>query len=361
MLRPHLRDLAIHDMAAALAAGGVRRADYWAQALSVRMHRHGAFTWEDLALGRTMGAVLRRGFTFEPLLEPVGARTAEDGTRKDLFRLRSGEQIETVLLHNIKNSTLCISSQAGCALACAFCATGRLGLQRNLSAGEITESIVRVQQMSGHRIHDIVFMGQGEPLHNYDAVMTASANAHHQFGLLMSKKRITISTVGLTPQIRRFTAEAQPWRLHLSLHSAIQETREKIMPVAKVHPLPALLDAMRAYQATSGRPWVTLQYIALPELNMDDAHVEALRTELAGLRYILNVIPYNDVDAGLRPPTWAEVKDFTTRLRSLHCPVKIRYSGGKQEGMGCGQLSAEQIACGAPTGHLRAPAGIFTA
>ena len=117
---------------------------------------------------------------------------------------------------------------------------------------------------------------------------------------------------------------------------------------------------MREYQQVSGKPWVTLQYIALPDVNMDDDHVEALRHELEGLRYILNVIPYNDVDGSFRPPTWAEVKDFTTRLRSLECPVKIRYSGGKQVGMGCGQLSAEQVPTGAATGHLRAPAGIFT-
>ena len=360
MSMPHLRDIPIPTLADAFREAGVRRADYWAKTLAVRIHRHGRTTWDELELGRTMRHLLESSFRFGPLLEHVGERVAEDGTRKDLFRVHGGEVIETVLLHNIRNKTLCISSQAGCALACQFCATGRIGLKRNLSPGEITESIAIVQQLSGHRIHDIVFMGQGEPLHNYDGVMAASTNCHDQYGLLMSKKRITVSTVGLTPQIRRFTAERQPWRLHLSLHSAIQETREQIMPIAKVHQLGPLLDAMREYQEVSGKPWVTLQYIALPDINMDDEHVEALRRELEGLRYILNVIPYNDVDGSFRPPSWAEVKDFTTRLRSLECPVKIRYSGGKQVGMGCGQLSAEQVPTGAATGHLRAPAGIFT-
>lgn len=359
-MRPHLRDLPIEDLPAALAAAGLEPTASRARALALRVHRHGATTWEDLELGRRARECLERSFCFGPLLEHAGRRIAEDGTAKDLYRLRSGAIIETVLLRNPVARTLCVSSQAGCGQGCTFCATGRIGLMNNLSPGEITESIVRSQRLAGERISDVVFMGQGEPLQNYDAVMTASANINHDLGLCIGRGRITISTVGLTPRIRRFTRERQIWRLHLSLHSAIQETREALMPVAKRHPLPELLDAMREHQQELSRKWLTFQYVAIPGVNMDDDHVEALRTELRGLKCILNVIPWNETGAEYRPPTWAEVKQFTTRLRDLRCPVKIRYSGGKQSGMGCGQLSAEQIDVAATGGHLLAPAGIFT-
>ncbi|MDJ0523195.1 MAG: 23S rRNA (adenine(2503)-C(2))-methyltransferase RlmN [Planctomycetota bacterium] len=359
-MRPHLRDLPIPQLPAALADAGLERPAWWAQTLAVRMHRHGATSWEDLEIGRRTRTLLEARFRFGPLLEHVGERVAEDKTRKDLWRLGSGEIIETVLLRNKVGRTLCLSSQAGCGLGCTFCATGRIGLMRNMTAGEITESIVRTQDVSGHRVSDIVFMGQGEPLQNYDAVMTASGNVNHEHGMCLSRKRITVSTVGLIPQIRRFTEEERIWRLHLSLHSAIQETREQLMPIAKSNPLPELLDAMRAFQQRSGRRWITFQYVAIPGVNMDSAHIDALERELAGINYILNVIPWNETGVGYRAPTWAEVKRFTTALRRLECPVKIRYSGGKQEGMGCGQLSAEQVEVAASGGHLLAPPGIFT-
>jgi len=359
-MRPHLRDIALDDLEAAFAAAGIDRPGWWARTLAVRMHRHGATTWDGLGVGRRVRERLEAAFRFGPLLEHAGERVADDGTRKDLWRLGSGEVVETVFLRNRVARTLCVSSQAGCGLGCTFCATGRIGWKRNLTPGEITESIGRTQALSGHRVSDVVYMGQGEPLQNYDAVMVASANANHQHGLAISRKRITVSTVGLVPQIRRFTEEGRIWRLHLSLHSAIQATREQLIPVARSNPLPALLEAMREFQRRSGRRWVTLQYVAIPGVNMDAEHVAALARELVGLRYILNVIPWNETGVGYRAPSWAEVKQFTTALRALECPVKIRYSGGKQEGMGCGQLSAEQVEVAATGGHLLAPPGIFT-
>ena len=363
-MRPHLRDIPLARLPAALAEAGLRKPDFWARRLAVRIHQHGALTWEALAEDPEMGprvrAALEAHFRFGPLLEHAGARLASDLTRKDLWRLAGGEIVETVLLRNRKGRTLCISSQAGCGLGCTFCATGRIGLMKNLTPGEITESVLRAEALARERVSDIVFMGQGEPLHNYDAVMSAAAVFADEYGMRISKRRITVSTVGLTPQIRRFVAERRPWRLHLSLHAAIQETRERIMPVARTHPLPELLDAMRALQTELDRKWLTFQYVAIPDVNMDDAHVDAIGEALAGMRYILNVIPWNETGVGYRPPSWAEVKDFTTRLRRLDCPVKIRYSGGKQEGMGCGQLSAEQVEVAASGGHLLAPPGIFT-
>jgi 23S rRNA (adenine2503-C2)-methyltransferase len=196
--------------------------------------------------------------------------------------------------------------------------------------------------------------------------MTACENLNHRAGHGIARRRITVSTVGLPHAIRRMAEERRPWRLHVSLHSAIQETRERLIPAARQHRLPDLLDAVREHQRTMAVKWVTFQYVALPGVNMDQEHVDALGRELTGIRYILNVIPWNETglpaagETGFRAPTWDDVRAFTARLRALHCPVKVRYSAGKRDGMGCGQLAAETLAV-VPAGHMVAPPGIFTA
>ena len=363
MALPHLRDIPVTALGERLAAAGFENATRVAHVLGMSIHRDGAMNAEETPLGRERRALLAAAFDFEPLLTPAGVRRGADGaTRKYAFRLRSGEVIETVLIRHWDDHTLCVSSQAGCALGCSFCATGTMGLSRNLSAGEITEQVVRVQKDAGVRVTDVVFMGMGEPLHNYVPVMDACVNLNDRSGHGIARRRITVSTAGLVPGIRRFTADRQRWRLHLSLHSAVQRTRERIMPVARTHPLPELLDAMREHQRELALKWLTFQYVAIPDVNMDQEHVDALATELHGLRYILNVIPWNDTGASFRPPSWDEVRAFTGRLRALNCPVKVRYSAGKQDGMGCGQLSAETLAV-APAlagSHMAAAPGIFT-
>jgi 23S rRNA (adenine2503-C2)-methyltransferase len=357
-MRPHLRDFPIPAALRALHAAGA--AEPLARRIVTAVHQRGVTDWEGLDLSRAKLRPLQRAFRFGPLLDEGETACARDGTRKYLFRALSDHRaVEVVLVRNRNAVTLCLSSQAGCALGCSFCATARLGLERHLTAGEITEAKLRAENEAHVRVSDVVFMGQGEPLHNYEAVMDACTNLNHDLGPHISRKRITISTVGLTPQIRRYARERRRWRLHLSLHSAIQETRAALMPVARRHPLPELLDAMREYQRRCAVAWVTLQYVAIPGVNMDLRHVRALRERLAGLRHILNVIPYNDTGA-FRPPAWAEVKEFTTRLRALGCPVKVRYSAGKREGMGCGQLSAELVPIAPSFGHALAPPGIFT-
>ncbi len=357
---PHLRDIPTPALPAALAAAGVRAPGIVARDVALAIHKRGALRWEELPLGRDARRRVEARFRFGPLLgEPLAAQAA-DGTRKYVFAAADGAAVEAVLIRNLKAVTLCLSSQAGCALACGFCATGVLGLRRSLTAGEILESLARVEHDVRGRVSDVLFMGQGEPFHNYDAVMDACTTMNHPHGPSLSKKRISISTAGLTPQIRRFTEERKPWRLYLSLHSAVEETRRRLMPISRVHPLPDLLAAMREYQRESRVPWVTLQIVVLPGVNTDERHVEALREQLAGLKYILDVIPWNDTGGPFRAPTWAEVREFTDRLRRLGCPVKTRYSAGKQEGMGCGQLTAGLLAVEPKGGHIDAPWGIYT-
>jgi 23S rRNA (adenine2503-C2)-methyltransferase len=369
MDRPHLRDVPCSRLGDELAARGFENPAALGHRLGIAVHRDGALAWDELgpSVGRYVRARIADHFAFPQRLTGAQVRHGSDGaTRKYLFRVPGGEAVEFVLIRHWDDHTLCVSSQAGCAMGCTFCATGRLGLRRNLAPGEITEAVAHVQREAGVRITDIVFMGMGEPLHNYDAVMTACENLNHAAGHGIARKRITISTVGLVPAIRRMTRERTRWRLHVSLHSAVQETRERIVPLARVHPVPELMDAVREHQRELAVKWMTFQYVALPGVNMDQEHVDALGRELHGIRYILNVIPWNETgDAGdgggptLRAPTWDEVKDFTTKLRALRCPVKVRYSAGKQDGMGCGQLAAETLAV-TPAGHMLAPPGIFT-
>jgi 23S rRNA (adenine2503-C2)-methyltransferase len=361
---PHLRDLPAARLGEELAARGFLNAAARGHRLGIDVHREGALAWEDLAAhhGKDVRRELARHFDFAPRLSGMEVRHASDEhTRKYLFRVGGGEAVEFVLIRHWDDHTLCVSSQAGCAMGCTFCATGRLALRRNLAPGEITEALVRIQRDAGVRVTDVVFMGMGEPLHNYDAVMTACGNLNHAAGHGIARKRITVSTVGLVREIRRFTRERRPWRLHVSLHSAIQEVRERIVPSARTNPLPELLDAVREHQRELAVKWVTFQYVALPGVNLDAEHVAALGRELQGIRCILNVIPWNETGVGgFRAPTWDEVRDFTSALRPLGFPVKVRYSAGKREGMGCGQLAAETFEA-VPSGHMVAPPGIFTA
>jgi len=388
MDRPHLRDVPVDVLPEALRARGFPNPGDLAHRVGLAIHRDGALGWDEVdasgRIGWKVRARLSDAFDLSPRLETLSSRDASDGaTRKWMFRTAGpwpaaerifapredptvgppaadGQVVEFVLIRHWDDHTLCVSSQAGCAMGCSFCATGVLGLRRNLTAGEMTEALVRVQRDAGVRVTDVVFMGMGEPLHNLDQVLAACTNMNHASGHGIARRRITLSTAGLVPGIRRLTRERCRFRLHLSLHSAIQETRERIMPIARLHPLPELLDAMREHQRDLALKWITLQYVALPDVNMDDAHVDALGRELTGLRYILNVIPWNDTGAAHRAPTWDEVRDFTARLRRLRCPIKVRYSAGKSDGMGCGQLAAETVAA-APTGHMLAPPGVFTA
>ena len=365
MDRVHLLDVPVSRLAGELEALGIPRAAERAHRLGIAVHRDGALTWDELPgaeFGRAFRTTLAERFDFGPRLADEQVRHAEDlHTTKWLWRVPGGEPVEFVLIKHWDDHTICVSSQAGCAMGCGFCATGKLGLRRNLAPGEITEAVVRARRYAGVRITDVVFMGMGEPLHNYDAVMTACENLNHTAGHGIARRRITVSTVGLPDAIRRWTRERQPWRLHVSLHSAIQETRERIIPVARTHRLPDLLDAVREHQREQSVKWVTFQYVALPGVNMDQEHVDALGRELTGIRYILNVIPWNETGAGgFRAPAWDEVREFTQRLRGLNCPVKVRYSAGKRDGMGCGQLAAETLDM-VPAGHMVAPPGIFTA
>jgi 23S rRNA (adenine2503-C2)-methyltransferase len=273
---------------------------------------------------------------------PVAHREdAADGFRRYLFALRDGARVEAVRIPLYDtHHTLCLSSQVGCALACSFCATGRLGLARNLEAWEMVGQWMAVREDSERPITGAVFMGQGEPFHNYEAVLRAAYVLCDPAGGRVDARRISISTAGVVPMIRRYTAEGHKFRLCVSLNAAIPEKRAALMPVERGHPLDELVDAVREHAARRGR--VTLEYVMISGVNVGAEDAEALGRLLAGIPVRLNPIDVNDDTGRFRPPSAAEWKAFRDAL-AVHLPgqpVVRRYSGGQDRSAACGMLAS---------------------
>jgi 23S rRNA (adenine2503-C2)-methyltransferase len=271
--------------------------------------------------------------------------SARDGFAKYLFQGDGPEPFEAVripLLHRPDDPkyVVCVSSQVGCAMGCDYCATARLGWRRNLAAWEMVDQVARIQADSAHPVRGVVFMGMGEPLQNYDAVLTAAAVLSEPCGMAIAAKAITVSTVGIVPGIRRFTAGRHAYRLVVSLTTADPARRRALMPVEAAHPTPALMQALREYHAVTGRR-VTLAWTMIAGVNTrpDDARMLAELTR--GLPVKLDLIDVNDPSGRLRPPSPAELAAFRDALREhLAAPVARRYSGGQEIHAACGMLQA---------------------
>lgn len=268
----------------------------------------------------------------------------QDGFTKYLFQGRGTGQFEAVripLLHRSDDLkyVACVSSQVGCAMGCAFCATGRMGFGRNLAAWEIVDQVVKLQADSPHPIRGVVFMGMGEPLLNYDAVMTAVAILSEPCGMAIAAKAITVSTVGIVPGIRRFTAERQRARLVVSLTSADPLQRRELLPVEQAHPTPDLIQALREYHAVTGQR-IMLAWTMISGVNVGADDAQRLADLTRGLPLKLDLIEVNDPTGRFRPPTAAELDNFRDALRAkLAMPVARRYSGGQDIHAACGMLA----------------------
>jgi 23S rRNA (adenine2503-C2)-methyltransferase len=274
-------------------------------------------------------------------LAEVARVDAKDGFRRYLFALPDGARVETVRIplydtHHV----VCVSSQAGCALACAFCATGALGLTRSLASWEIVRQLQRVRADSALPVTGVVFMGQGEPFQNYDAVLDAAYALCDPAGARIDARRISISTAGIVPAIRRYTAEGHKFRLCVSLNAAIPEKRRALMPVERGFPLAELADAIREHAALRGR--VTVEYVMISGVNVGGEDAAALGALLRGVPIRLNPIAVNDATGRFRPPDEAEWNGFRDALaRELPGqPVVRRYSGGQDEHAACGMLAS---------------------
>src|SRR5882724_10486093 len=345
------------------------------------MHRAGLLPTDYVALGGTeevgrklLAAAVHRG---EPdlrsvrgvrraLLERIEAQStaeplrivarapAADGFVKYLFELDDGARIEAVRIpvpceapgadtrayeNKEKKYIVCISSQAGCALACAFCATGELGFLRNLDAAEIVGQVLAVRGEADRPVRGVVFMGMGEPFLNYEAVIQAARILCHPSGACIDARSITISTAGIVPQIRRFTAEGHKFRLAVSLTHAVPAKRLPLMPIERVHPTSELVAALHDH-ARARRTRVLVEYVLLGGVNDSPDDARALTSLLDRALVKIDVIDVNGRTGGFRRATREARSGFLDVLAGAGIPFAIRYSGGQDVQAGCGQLAA---------------------
>jgi 23S rRNA (adenine2503-C2)-methyltransferase len=271
-----------------------------------------------------------------------------DGFAKYLFRGVGPEPFEAVripLLHRPGDEKyiVCVSSQVGCALGCVFCATAKLGFRRNLAPWEIVDQVMQIQADSPHPVRGVVFMGMGEPLLNYERVMQAAAVLSEPCGVAIDARSITVSTVGIVPMIRRFTAERRPYRLIISLTSADPERRRALLPIEKTYPLPELMEAVREYHAAT-RKRITLAWTMIKGVNTRREDAQALAKLIEGLPVLIDLIDVNDATGRYQPPDPVERKAFRDALTDeVAMPVAWRYSGGQDIRAGCGMLAGRTI------------------
>jgi 23S rRNA (adenine2503-C2)-methyltransferase len=285
---------------------------------------------------------LKRHFRIGRLAVSRVARSA-DGTRKLLLRLDDGAEIESVIIPTDGRTTLCISSQAGCAMACQFCATARMGLHRNLAASEILGQIIatRPECSDGERLTNYVFMGMGEPLANYARLSRALTIMTAEWGLAISPRRITVSTVGLVPVMERLLADF-PVNLAVSLHATSDQLRDRLAPINRRYPLTELLDACRRLPL-SRRSRITFEYVMLSGINDSLEDARRLLRMLAPLKSKVNLILFNPFTGALFQPSPREqVEDFRAILLQGNLTATIRESRGQDIAAACGQLYAEK-------------------
>ncbi len=320
------------------------------------LYKKRARSWDEMTnLPKPMRTWLAETFELMPVTLVLN-KQSEDVTDKLLLQLGDRSLIETVIIRapqegvGVEHSrkTICISTQVGCAMGCVFCASGLAGLKRDLNAGEIVAQLLQVcyredvrtprARMELASFDNIVVMGMGEPLANYDALLRALAILNADWGLGFGARRITISTSGLVPKILKLADEELGFRLAISLHGATDEVREKIMPVNKAYPLAKLVPAIREFSTRHGR-MVTLEFILIEDVNDALEQAEKLRDIARDLHAHVNLIPYNTV-AGLpwKRPSLTRQERFANVLRAARVSVTLRREKGHDIDAACGQL-----------------------
>lgn len=352
--KPAIHGETLDTLTARLTAAG--QPAFRARQILDWLYKKRAAAWDEMTnLPRDLRAWLDENFDLAPTSFVLDRRSGDE-TDKLLLELRDRSLIETVIIRapmtgvgvDKSRKTICISTQVGCAMGCKFCASGLEGLKRNLSAGEIVHQLIQVcRQEDAHTpraraelasFDNIVVMGMGEPLHNYDAILRALTIVNAEWGLGFGARRITLSTSGLVPKILQLADEPLGLRLAISLHGATDAVREQIMPVNKKYPLAELLPAVKAFSEKQGR-MVTLEFILIEEINDALEQAEKLRDIAYDLHAHVNLIPYNTV-AGLpwKRPSITRQEKFADVLRRGGVSVTLRREKGHDIAAACGQL-----------------------
>jgi 23S rRNA (adenine2503-C2)-methyltransferase len=304
------------------------------EGLHVRVQRPEEMTELPESLRTSLGAAL------PPALTELSRQSADEGqTTKWLWALHDGAQVETVLMFYPDRVTVCVSTQAGCAMACQFCATGQAGFQRQLSSGEIVEQVAEATRAARpRRLSNVVFMGMGEPLSNYDRVWRAVTRLHGEMGL--SARHLTLSTVGIVPGIRRLATESLPVNLAVSLHAANDALRDVLVPVNRRYPLAQLAQACHEYIEASGRR-LSIEWAMIHDVNDRGSDATELSQFVRPLGAHVNLIPLNPTPGyAVRGSSAARVRQFRDQLEALGVNATVRMTRGADIDAACGQLAA---------------------
>jgi len=340
MAKRNIKELVREDLENWLAER--REPKYRADQIRRWLYRRGAAAFAEMSdLSAKLRQALEEEFTLSRLRLLRCDRSA-DGTVKFLFGLADGASIESVLIPEAKRLTLCISTQAGCGLGCAFCATALLGLKRNLRASEIVDQVLEASRTlePGARITHLVLMGMGEPLANYQHTLNAvRIMTDADWGLAFSSRRVTLSTVGLVPQIKKLMDETRV-NLAISLHATTDEIRSELMPINRKYPLAALIECCRGLPIPKRRR-ITFEYVMLRGVNHSSEDARRLAQLLRGIRSKINLIPFNPHHGSpFQRPTREEIEKFQNELAAYGHQVNVRTPRGDDIAAACGQLQA---------------------
>jgi 23S rRNA (adenine2503-C2)-methyltransferase len=339
--RHDLAEMELNELEHALESMGHPR--FHARQLFQWLHKRGVTDFAGMTdLGRELRSALAAGFRIVTP-ELVRKETSADGTTKFLLRLEDGLLIESVYIPDTPANTFCLSTQVGCAMKCGFCLTGKMGIIRNLTAGEIAGQ-VRVLVRELHMLQarfNIVLMGMGEPLHNYDAVMKALRILADEHGLAVNPRRVTLSTVGVLPALERLATEPLMPNLAISLHATTEEQRDLLVPINRKYGLKELLEACRRFPVKR-RERITFEYVMLKGVNDTDEDARRLVRLLSGIKAKVNLLPLNEA-AGIpyERPSDARVNRFAQIVAERGVTVSVRKSRGRDIRAACGQLITE--------------------
>ncbi len=313
------------------------------------LYQHGVESFDEMT---NLSKKLRQDIgqaSFISVLRPRCIERATDGTKKFLFQLEDGNQIESVLIPDKTRLTLCISTQVGCGMGCRFCLTGKAGWKRDLHPSEILNQILAVRKLlRGERtITNIVLMGMGEPLANYGNTLKATMLMAHPDGLKFSSRRITLSTVGLLPELEALSKQRTPFRLAISLNASDEETRTYLMPVNRRYPLHQLLALCRKFPLQP-RIRITFEYVLLEGVNDSPSDAKRLLRLLTGIPSKVNLIPLNEApEIAFKKPPEERVRQFQEILMAGGLTAIVRNSKGGEISAACGQLRGKRLECGA--------------
>lgn len=306
---------------------------------------HGVFDFEKMTnLSKEVRSQLAEQYTLQPF-SAFERFESKDGSVKYLYTLNDGRQMETVYMPYLDRKTICVSTMVGCPAACTFCATGRLGFGRNLTAGEIVAQILYIAHHEGispKDIRNLVFMGMGEPLLNYENTMNAARIMLSDEALNMSQRRVTLSTVGLAKGIQKMATEDVNVKLAISLHAPDEETRRSLIPTAQANNIAEIMEAAREYQKVTGRR-LTFQYSLLEGVNDQLWQAELLADLLQSLTAHVNLIPMNPWEgSGFEESSEEQLQAFYDTLERRGIEVSVRRSRGRDAGAACGQLALKR-------------------